>query len=182
MGVGAVLEVLIAARRRPSGNGGSVTSTGPQLWADLKAHDQRPGTGAIARYFTCWLSAGIGDRAGLKEARRPPREVANGRAFANSHLAVRLPGHPASPSAGRAKGWPELFQWMYVGTCSTERPTDARGHRVVVHGCWPCNAKTTNNATAAKMIILPHRMFSIVSAFSAGPATTGTNLPGSASW
>jgi hypothetical protein len=39
-----------------------VTATGPRSWAGLKARDERPSTGVIARYSTCWLSAGIGDR------------------------------------------------------------------------------------------------------------------------
>ena len=40
-----------------------MTATGPRLSAGLKALDQRPGTGAIERYFSCCLSAGLGNRA-----------------------------------------------------------------------------------------------------------------------
>ena len=36
-----------------------MTATGPRLWAGLKAPDQRLGTGATARYFSCWLAAAI---------------------------------------------------------------------------------------------------------------------------
>jgi hypothetical protein len=34
-----------------------VTATGPRLWAGLNAPDQRPGTGATERYFSCWPAA-----------------------------------------------------------------------------------------------------------------------------
>jgi len=36
-----------------------VTATGPRLWAGLNALDQRLGTGATERYFSCWLAAAI---------------------------------------------------------------------------------------------------------------------------
>ena len=36
-----------------------MTATGPRLWAGLSAPDQRPGTGATERYFSCWLAAAI---------------------------------------------------------------------------------------------------------------------------
>jgi hypothetical protein len=34
-----------------------VTATGSRLWAGLNAPDQRLGTGATERYFSCWLAA-----------------------------------------------------------------------------------------------------------------------------
>jgi hypothetical protein len=34
-----------------------VTARTPRLWAGLNAPDQRPGTGATERYFSCWLAA-----------------------------------------------------------------------------------------------------------------------------
>ena len=36
-----------------------MTATGPRLWAGLNALDQRLGTGATERYFSCWLAAAI---------------------------------------------------------------------------------------------------------------------------
>jgi len=36
-----------------------VTATGSRLWAGLNALDQRLGTGATERYFSCWLAAAI---------------------------------------------------------------------------------------------------------------------------
>ena len=36
-----------------------MTATGPRLWAGLNAPDQRLGTGATERYFSCWLAAAI---------------------------------------------------------------------------------------------------------------------------
>ena len=36
-----------------------MTATGPRLWAGLNALDQRQGTGATERYFSCWLAAAI---------------------------------------------------------------------------------------------------------------------------
>ncbi len=42
-----------------------MTATGPRLWADLKAPDQRPSTGGTGRYFSCCLPAGLGDRAAV---------------------------------------------------------------------------------------------------------------------
>jgi hypothetical protein len=36
-----------------------VTATEPRLWAGLNAPDQRLGTGATERYFSCWLAAAI---------------------------------------------------------------------------------------------------------------------------
>jgi len=36
-----------------------VAATGPRLWAGLNAPDQRLGTGATERYFSCWLAAAI---------------------------------------------------------------------------------------------------------------------------
>jgi hypothetical protein len=36
-----------------------VTATGPRLSAGLNAPDQRLGTGATERYFSCWLAAAI---------------------------------------------------------------------------------------------------------------------------
>jgi hypothetical protein len=36
-----------------------VTTTGPRLWAGLNAPDQRLGTGATERYFSCWPAAAI---------------------------------------------------------------------------------------------------------------------------
>ena len=34
---------------------------GQRLWAGLNAPEKRPSTGAIARYFSCCLPAGLGD-------------------------------------------------------------------------------------------------------------------------
>ena len=36
-----------------------MTATGPRLWAGLNAPDQRLGTVATERYFSCWLAAAI---------------------------------------------------------------------------------------------------------------------------
>ena len=36
-----------------------MTATAPRLWAGLNAPDQRLGTGATERYFSCWLAAAI---------------------------------------------------------------------------------------------------------------------------
>jgi hypothetical protein len=84
------------SRRRPSGNGGSVTPTGP-LWAGLNAPDQRPSTGAIERYFSCCLSAGVGNRAGTG-ARRPPHRAL---ACANSARRISFPTMPANRLSGQ---------------------------------------------------------------------------------
>jgi len=51
----------LLSEARPSGNGGSVTATGPRLSAGLRAPDQRPSTGVIGRYFLCCRRAGYGD-------------------------------------------------------------------------------------------------------------------------
>ena len=36
-----------------------MTATGPRLWAGLNAPEQRLGTGATERYFSCWPAAAI---------------------------------------------------------------------------------------------------------------------------
>jgi hypothetical protein len=58
---GPCWKCCLPSEGRPSGNGGSVTATGP-LWAGLKAPDQRPSTGATGRCSSCCPAAGLGDR------------------------------------------------------------------------------------------------------------------------